>query len=173
MRYDKGPQFGSEFESFLKDINVEPSPSSANFPQLNGLVESGVKSAKLLLRKSIEEKSNYLKMLCDFNQAPREDGYSLSELFHRRRVRSYLPSLEYTVDVNKGKAAREIKDLLVKNTTKNHKPLKPLSIGDLCYRRHFDRKKTPRIEILCKIIEVRKSRESYYIRDLETGSGST
>ena len=72
------------------------------------------------------------------------------------------------MDVNKGKAAREMKDLLVKNSTKNHKPLKPLSVGDLCYRRHFDGKKTLRIESLCKVIEVCKSGKSYYIRDLET-----
>ena len=135
---------------------------------MNGLAESGVKSAKLLLRKSIEEKSNYAEMLCHFNQAPREDGYSLSELFHGRRVRFYLQSLEYTVDIKKGKAAREIKDLLVKNKTTNHKPLKPLSVGDLCYRRHFDGKKTLIIESLCEVIEVCKSGESYYMWDLET-----
>ena len=69
MRYDKGPQFRSEFESFLKDINIEPNPSSANNPQSNGLAERVVKSAKILLRKSIEEKSNYPEMLCHFNQA--------------------------------------------------------------------------------------------------------
>ena len=107
-------------------------------------------------------------MLCHFNQAPREGGYSPSELFHGRRVRSYLPSLDDTIDVNKGKLARELKDIVIKNATKNHKPLKPLNVGDLCYRRHFDRKKTLRIESLCEVIEVRKSGESYYIKDLET-----
>ena len=59
-------------------------------------------------------------------------------------------------------------DLVVKNTNKNHKPLKPLSVGDLCYRRHFDWKKTLRIESLCEDLEVCKSGESYYIRDLDT-----
>ena len=53
-----------------------------------------------------------------------------------------MPLWDDTVDVNKGKAAREMKDLVVKNATKNHKPLKPLSVGDLCYRRYFDRKRT-------------------------------
>ena len=77
--YDKGPQFGSEFESFLKDINIEPNSSSANNPQSNGWAEIAMKSAKILLRKSIKEKSNYPEMLCHFNQAPSEDGYSPSE----------------------------------------------------------------------------------------------
>ena len=79
-----------------------------------------------------------------------------------------MPTLDNTVDVNKGKAAREMKDMLTKNCTKNHKPLKPLSVGDMHYRRHFYGKKTLRIESLCEVIEVRKSRESYYIRDLKT-----
>ena len=58
-------------------------------------------------------------MLCYFNQAPREDGYSQSELFHGCRVRSYLPTLDDTVDTEKGKAKKELKDLVVKNATKH------------------------------------------------------
>ena len=58
VRYDKGPHFGQEFEMFLKDINIEPQPSSANNPRSNGLAESAVHNAKILLRKSIEEKSS-------------------------------------------------------------------------------------------------------------------
>ena len=57
---------------------------------------------------------------------------------------------------------------MVKNKTTNHKPLKPLSVGYLCYRRHFNGKKTLIIESLCEVIKVWKSGESYYIRDLES-----
>ena len=112
------------------------------------MAKSVVWSVKILLRKSIEEKSSYAEILCHFNQASREDGYSPSELFHGRREMSYLPSLNNTVDVDKGKAARELKDMVVKNATKTQKPLKPLNLGDLCYRTHFDGKKTLRIESL-------------------------
>ena len=63
VRYDKGPQFGKEFEKFLEDIHVTPTPSSANNLGSNGLAESAVKSAKILLRKSIEEMSNYAEFL--------------------------------------------------------------------------------------------------------------
>ena len=104
-----------------------------------------------------------------FNQAPREDGYSPSELFHGRRVRSHLPSWDDTVDIDKGKATREIKDIVVKNATKTHKPLQPLNVGDLCYKTHFNGKKTLRIENLCEVKEVRKNDESYYIRDMING----
>ena len=53
VRYDKGPQFSTEFENFLSDIKVPATPSSAGNPASNGLAESAVKSAKILLRKSI------------------------------------------------------------------------------------------------------------------------
>ena len=42
VRYDKGPQFSQEFKAFLKDIHVEPQPSSSNNPRSSGLAESAV-----------------------------------------------------------------------------------------------------------------------------------
>ena len=51
VRYDKGPQFSQEFEEFLKEIHVNPTPSSANNLRSNGLVESAVRNAKILLCK--------------------------------------------------------------------------------------------------------------------------
>ena len=63
VRYNKGLQFGKELEEFLKDISVTPTPSSANNPASNGLAESAVKSAKILLRKSIT-KSQTIQKSC-------------------------------------------------------------------------------------------------------------
>ena len=125
-------------------------------------------NAKILLRKSLEEKSSYAEVLQYFNQAPRSDGYSPSELFHGRRVRPHLPTIDETVDVDKGKAHRELTDMVTKNSTRTHKPVRALHLGDLVYCRHFDGKKTSRIDSLCEIIEVRNHGESYYIKDLNT-----
>ena len=147
---------------------MTPTPSSANNPASNSLAESAVKSAKILLRKSIEEKSNYAEVLCHFNITPREDGYSPSELFHGKKLRTYLPTLDNSVDVSKGKASRELTDMITRNTSQTHKPLKALEKGDLCYRRELDRKKMVKINDLCEVIEVRKWGESYYIKDLES-----
>ena len=168
VRFDKGPQFSFEFEEFLKEIHINPTPSSANNPRSNGLAEAGVRNAKILLQKSLEEKSSYAEVLQYFNQAPRSDGYSPSELFHGRRVRSHLPTIDETVDVDKGKAHRELTDMVTKNSTRTHKPVRALHLGDLVYCRHFDGKKTLRIDSLCNIIEVRNHGESYYIKDLNT-----
>merc|ERR1712089_30118 len=51
VRFDKGPQFSFEFEEFLKEIHIKPTPSSAKNPRLNGLAEARVRNAKILLRK--------------------------------------------------------------------------------------------------------------------------
>ena len=140
---------------------MTPTPSNANKPASNGLAEFAVQSAKILLRKSLKEKSNYPEVLCHFNTTPREDRYSLSELFHGRKLRTYLPTLDDTVDINKGKASRELTDMITKNASHTHKPLKALKKGDLCYKREFDGKKFVKIDDLCKVIEVRKIGESY------------
>ena len=168
VRFDKGPQFSFEFEEFLKEIHIKPTPSSANNPRSNGLAEAGVRNAKILLWKSLEEKSSYAEVLQYFQQALWSDGYSPFDLFHGRRIRSHLPTIDETVDVDKGKAHRELTDLVTKNSTRNHKPVRALHLGDLAYRRHFNGKKVLRIDSLCKIIEVRNNGESYYIKDLST-----
>jgi len=135
VRYDEGPQFSLEFEEFLKEIHVNPTPSSVNNLRSNSLAESAVRNVKIFLRKSIEVKSSYADMLCYFNQAPRSDGYSPSELFHGCQVRSHLPKLDDTVNVDKGKTHRELTDMVVKNATRRHKPVHQLQLGELCYRR--------------------------------------
>merc|ERR1712101_77326 len=58
--------------------------------------------------------------------------------------------------------------MVFKNATRTHKPVCQLQLGDLCYRRYFDGKKTLRINSLCEIIEVRNHGESYYIPDINT-----
>ena len=72
------------------------------------------------------------------------------------------------MDVDKGKASRELTNIVTKNSTRTHKPVRAFQLGDLVYRHHFDGKKTLRIASLCEIIEVRYHGESYYIKDLNT-----
>ena len=76
--------------------------------------------------------------------------------------------MDTSVDVEKGKASRELTDMITRNNSQTHKPLKALEVGDLCYRREFDGKKLVKIDNLCEVIEVRKRNESYYIHDLTT-----
>ena len=111
IRFNKRPKFSKEFEYFLRYIKIEPTPSSVGNALSNRLVKAAVKSAKILLWKSIEEKTNYAETHCHFNQAPRKDGYTSSELFHGRMVRSKVLAVEDSVNMEEGNAAREKKDL--------------------------------------------------------------
>ena len=72
------------------------------------------------------------------------------------------------MDVEKGKAARELTDMITRNKSQTHKPLKALEVGDLCFRREFDGKKLVKIDSVCEVIEERRRNESYYICDLLT-----
>merc|ERR1712082_327022 len=81
---------------------------------------------------------------------------------------THLPTLDTSVDIEKGKAAQELTDMITRNKSQTHKPLKALEVGDLCFRREFDGKKLVKIDSLCEVIEVRKRNESYYICDLLT-----
>ena len=147
---------------------MEATPSSAGNSPSNGLAESSVKSAKLLLRKTIEDKQNYAETLCWFNQSPRSNGFSPSELFHGRRVRSHLPSLDDSINIEEGKAAREKTDLIVKSKHQVSTPQLPLEVGSLCYRIQLDGKKQTLVDRPCEVVSIRKHGESYYIRDIQT-----
>ena len=127
-----------------------------------------MKNAKLLLRKCLEEGSNFQEKLCYFNMCPREDGYSPSEILHGRRIRSILPTINDEVDIEAAKAARQKTDLVVKNKKQTSKPLPPLALGDLCYRIKLEGKKETLVDNPCEIIQTRRNGESYYIRDLVT-----
>ena len=152
----------------MEDIKCNYKPSSVANAQSNGLSESNVKSAKLLLRKTLEEKSDFAEALAIFNQIPRADGYSPSELFFGRRIRSRLPSLDNNVDVKAGKEARKKRDDKVKEEKRKHKALPKLEIGDMVYRITTDGKTRALIEDPCVVIKVRDHGESYYLQDLKT-----
>ena len=70
--------------------------------------------------------------------------------------RSYLPSLEDKVAVEEGKAARDLKYLVVNNATQTHSPVHPLKMGVLCYIRRLNRKQEVLLEDPCEVIEGQK-----------------
>ena len=147
---------------------MEPKPSSAGNYSSNGLAEAAVGNAKLLIRKCLEDKVNFAERLCYFNMCPREDGYSPSKIMHGRRIRSLLPTLDDKIDIAAAKAAREKTDLIIKNKKQTSKPSPPLSLGDLCYQILFEGKRETLVDNPCKVIQIRKHSESYYIRDILT-----
>ena len=125
-------------------------------------------SVQILLQKALQEKQNYCELLCYYNQSPQADGFSPSELFHGRRVRSALPTIDREVNIEEGKAAREKADLIAKSKHQVNKPQPPLEVGALCYRYKMDGKHEALVDRPCEVLSVRPNGQSYYIRDLET-----
>ena len=72
------------------------------------------------------------------------------------------------IDIAAPKAAREKTDLIIKNKKQTSMPSPPLSLGDLCYRILFEGKRETLVDNPCKVIQIRKHGESYYIRDILT-----
>ena len=112
------------------------------------------------------ERQNYSEMICHYNSCPRPDGFSPSELFHGRRIRNALPTLNHDVDIQEGKAAREKSDLIAKEKHQVGKPQPELQVGDLCYRYKMDGKHETLIESPCEVLSIRPNHQSYYIRDI-------
>ena len=93
----------------------------------------GVKCAKLLLKKCIDLKENYHLALVMFNQSPRSDGFSPSEMFHGRQVRSLLPEIHRQPDLVKASDARDAVLLKGYNETQSRRSLDLLTKGQHMY----------------------------------------
>ena len=62
--------------------------------------------------------------------------------------------------VDKGKASRELTDMITRTSSQTHKPLRALEKGDLSYKREFNGKTLVKINDLCEVIKVRQRGES-------------
>jgi len=91
---DNGPQFTSaEYAAFASKWEFHHATSSPYHSQGNGKAESGVKVAKMLLKKaSADGKSFYLSLL-DYRNTPTEVvGVSPAQRLMSRRTRTLLPT---------------------------------------------------------------------------------
>ncbi|UYV78480.1 hypothetical protein LAZ67_16001679, partial [Cordylochernes scorpioides] len=86
---DNGTQFGAarEFANFARQYGFQHVTSSPRFPQSNGMAESGVKIAKLILKKNQDPSLGLL----EYRSTPLENGYSPAELLMGRKLRTTLP----------------------------------------------------------------------------------
>lgn len=90
---DNGPQFRTEFNDWCRDNHISHVPSSPRNPQSNGLAESGVKTAKLLLKKSSNEEDFRERLQAWRNVPSAGTTMSPSEKFFGRIQRHGLPVL--------------------------------------------------------------------------------
>lgn len=92
---DNGPQFSSqEFSTFARKWCFAHTPVSPYNSKANGKVESAVKMAKNLFRKSMEDKADpYLAML-DHRNTPAKGHLSPAQKLMSRRTKTLLPTRE-------------------------------------------------------------------------------
>ncbi len=91
---DNGPQYVSEaFERFAMSWDFEHRTISPRYSKSNGKVESAVKTAKRLIRKSMDAKTDQYMALLDHRNTPTQ-GLTSSPVqrFTSRRTRTLIPT---------------------------------------------------------------------------------
>ena len=92
IRTDGGPQFRGPFDQWCEDNSIIHELSSPYHPESNGHAENAVKTTKTLLSKLDGNLRQFRRHLLAWRNTPRQDGYSPTDLFFGRRLRSALPS---------------------------------------------------------------------------------
>lgn len=91
---DNGQPFASrEFEEFARAYSFEHVTSSPTYPQSNGKAENAVKTAKKLMWKAMETKSDPYMALLDWRNTPSESiNSSPAQRIFGRRTKTLLPT---------------------------------------------------------------------------------
>ena len=142
---DNGPQFYSEeFADFAKQWDFVHRTSSPGNSKANGKAESGVKTAKKLLRKAIDAKSDPYLAFLDYRNTPTQGMESSpAQRLLNRRTRTLLPMTKQLLQPRVIFPEAEIKDLKrrqqqqAKYYNKTAKDLPPLEEGDTVRMKPF------------------------------------
>ena len=71
MKVDGGPEFRGPFKEMLEEFKIPYTPSSPYNSPSNGLAEHHVGITKLLLKKSIDNKTDFQESLSHLNNSAR------------------------------------------------------------------------------------------------------
>ena len=93
IRSDGEPQFCGEFTRFCEVNSIRHKISAPYNPKSNGLAKAGVKSVKNILRKSMSSGEDADRMLYEWRNVPRSDGFSPAQLLFGRVQRTSLSTL--------------------------------------------------------------------------------
>lgn len=92
---DNGPPFSSaKFVEFAKEWDFKLSFSSPNFPRSNGFIERNIQTAKRMLSKAKDSKTDYFMSLLHYRNASKNSMSSPAQLLMSRNLRSNLPCTE-------------------------------------------------------------------------------
>ena len=91
---DNGPCFRSTlFKEYLEKNGIIHETSSSYHAAGNGQIEIGCKILKILIKKAKADWKVFLVMLREFNNYPRQNGFSPSDIMFGRRQKTELPAL--------------------------------------------------------------------------------
>ena len=94
MTTDNGLQFSSQaFKTFMSSWNIENVTSSPRYPQANGLSEKAVQTAKRIMAKALDSRTDPYMMLLELRNTRVDRAYSPAQLLMSRQLRSVLPVL--------------------------------------------------------------------------------
>ena len=110
IRSDGGLQFCGEFPRFCEKHGIGHELSASYNPKSNDLAEAGVKSVKNILRKCVSSRADPVFMLYQWQNVPRSDGYSPTQLMFGHCQRTCLPTLPSQVTPNDFHQAASSKD---------------------------------------------------------------
>jgi hypothetical protein len=135
-------------------------PSSAYFPQSNGLAEAGVARCKSLLEKCMETKEDVQIALQELRNAEMTDAPAPSEVFFKRQLRGLLPQLKKQVNVKKNLETRELRrDRYLKQGPQG--VLRPdFEVGDPIWMWN---RASKRWDIKANIQKIRSKRRSFWV----------
>ena len=160
---DNGPQFTSkEFATFAKTWDFEHLTSSPGNSKANGKAESGVKTAKRLLRKSVRAGTDpYLAFLCYRNTPTQAMTTSPAQRLMGRRTKTLLPtaqSLLMPKTTQPGIEKSQLKErqrAQAKYYNRNTRDLPTLSEGDVVRMKPFKlgAKSWPKAQVTARLDE--------------------
>ena len=170
---DGGPQYSSqEMADFCENI-IDQDFSSPGYAKGNGLAENTVKQVKYLLIKLDENWEEFQYALQEWRNTPSHTGYSPSQIFVNRVMRTKLPVLPELCHVNTENAAlganAKKEALQAKADKLGGKELKELVPGQRVLVQQLKGiGKKPRWDNSGTIVNKNGDHQSYYV-DLDTG----
>jgi len=135
---DGGPQFASgQFEMFSQVYQFQHCQSSPYYPQSNGRAEKAVQTAKSIIKKAIDDKSDPHLALLEYRNTPINDRLgSPTQRLMGRRTKTLIPtsdSLLCPQTIKPSLVQQELEEQKRKQKyyyDRNAHPLQELKIGD-------------------------------------------
>ena len=165
---DNGPQFSSEqFRTFAASWDINHVTSSPRYPQSNGMSEKAVQTAKRIMTKATESRTDPYIALLEYRNTPVDGAYTPVQLLMSRKTRSMVPALPSHLQpkiiakpvFEKAREKAQARQQRAHN--KNAKELKELSIGEKVWVK-FDENSRWRKGVVEK--KLRQQERSYLVR---------